>query len=164
MEDALDSSRSALRWGAAFALTRDGVGGGTSPRGARIVEIAVEALGHPDGDLRWAAVAIIRGLFPVQPRLGQLLATTASKDENAQRVKMSLYCLRDIGEKDVGVFVAGLGHKDTGVRLAALSGLAATATTEATALAGIKACECNDSEPGVRRAAAAVLARLRGDS
>lgn len=162
VEDALDSSRPALRWGAAFVLTRDGVGGGASSRAARIAEVAVETLGHPDGDLRWAAAAIIRDLFPAQPRLRQLLATTASKDENEQRVKMSLYCLRNIGEKDAGVFAEGLGHKDSGVRLAALSGLAATATTTVAVLAGIEECECNDSEPGVRRAAAAVLARLRG--
>jgi HEAT repeat protein len=96
------------RWICAFALARAG------RHGAEISTVAVEALGEPDGDVRWAAAEILcHARSEAAARMLAAIASLAADDVRATHE--TVRCMRD------------------------------------------------DREPGVRRAAAAILGRLRGD-
>lgn len=141
------------RWICAFALARSGRYGG------EISKVAVEALGEPDGDVRWAAAEI---LCHPNSQASDLVVEAAS-DENSARRKMALYCLRDLGIAEMPIVYDALRCEDAGVRLAALAAIPSLARADARATRETIRCMRQAGEPGVRRAAAAILGRLQGD-
>jgi HEAT repeat protein len=155
IEGALGDAEPRRRWGAAFALAQAGF------CGEAVAQAALEAAGASDGDVRWAAIEVLRGAVRERPALLAELARAAITEAPVRR-KMVLYCLRDLGYGDAGVFVHALDSADPDVRLAGLSGLARASRPDSTALRAIVACLEGDREPGVRRAAAATLGRAGG--
>jgi len=164
LERALADAHPQRRWCAAFALARSGVAGD------RVFDVALDALGFSDGDVRWAAAEIVcarvRAAAAEEPdaarsfdALARLRAAACSP--SAERRKMALYCLRDLGVADVTPFTAALEDSDRGVRLAALAGLARSASIPDTALRALTKAASSDSDDGVRRAAVVGLARRR---
>lgn len=154
LEEALGSPARRQRWGAAFALARLGVA--TSA----VVETLVDALADPDGDLRWAAAGLLRGLLPPEAFVTQLCVAADTGSPTVR--KMVLYALRDGSLWDArceALAHAGLGAADSGVRLAAMAALARRAVDRAAARTAIERLH-DDPHHGVRRAAAATLARL----
>jgi HEAT repeat protein len=141
------------RWICAFALARAG------RHGAEISTVAVEALGEPDGDVRWAAAEI---LCHARSEAAARIVAAAS-DANPLRRKMALYCMRDLRISEMPVVYDALQCEDAGVRLAALAAIASLAADDVRATHETVRCMRDDREPGVRRAAAAILGRLRGD-
>jgi HEAT repeat protein len=154
IEGALGDGEPRRRWGAAFALARAGF------HGDAVVQAALEAAGASDGDVRWAAIEVLRDAARERPGLVQKLVRVAATEAAPVRRKMVLYCLRDLGHADAEVFVRALGSADSDVRLAGLSGLARLARPDPAVLRAIVACMEGDREPGVRRAAAATLGRM----
>src|SRR5207237_1438379 len=154
LEGALASAALRQRWGAAFALSL----GGDPPRA--IVPVLLDTLGADDGDLRWAAAAILLGLRdrgPVAAGLRGLLDAG-----NAAQRKMALYCLRDLGVRSPDAEAAAiraLADPDEGVRLAAMAALARLAVDRGAAAAHLIGALETASER-VRRAAAAALGVL----
>jgi HEAT repeat protein len=154
LDGALASGSLRQRWGAAFALSL-----GSDPPAA-IVPVLLDTLGADDGDLRWAAAAILLGLRdrdPIAAGLRRLLDAG-----NAAQRKMALYCLRDLGVRSPDVQSAAIGalaDADEGVRLAAMAALARLATDRAAAATHLVGALETASER-VRRAAAAALGVL----
>ncbi len=156
LERALADAEPRRRWGSAFALARAGV------QGEAILRVALESLDERDGDVRWAALEIVRDAVREHPELeGHVLR--AATDGPARQRKMALYCLRDLGRDDAAVYLAALGHDDRDVRLAALAGMARSNTLDTAAVQRIIVCMETDPDPGLRRAAAATLGRVGGD-
>ncbi len=142
------------RWGAAYVCAQLG------PVPVRCLPVLLDTLAEPDGDLRWASLAILREQRGL-PGLRDALHALARGQRALQR-KMALYCLRDLGQRDAtleGELVAALDDGDAGVRLAAMSALVALADDGQGAAAALTR-RLEDSDAGVRRAAAASLGRL----
>jgi HEAT repeat protein len=151
----LDASDPHHRWGAAYAL---GVAVGPE---RFLLPVLFEALGHADGDRRWAAAELIVSMGRRESIAGELLGL-ADGGIPLQR-KMALYCIRDLGMRGEGVDAVSLrclADPDAGVRLAALSVAKRCGRAEALAEAVAGMLE-GDPMPGVRRAAASTLGAWR---
>jgi len=151
---ALQGTGARERWGAAFALSR----AGELPVGA--LPAVLEALGSDDGDVRWAAAAVIGR---VNDRAGAIAALRRLVDEaDAVRRRMALYCLRDLGDRSPELersIVVALADPAWEVRLAAVSALARLALDRVTAARHLlESLSADDSR--VRRAAAIALGTL----
>ena len=142
------------RWGAVYAWSRLG------PVPPACLPVLLATLVAADGDLRWAAAAIVRELgarSDVHAALRALLHAASG----LQR-KMALYCLRDLERRDPDLeqeILAALDDPDAAVRLAAMSALAQLAEDRGAAARAV-ARRLDDVEAGVARAAAAALGRL----
>lgn len=153
LEAELGSGALARRWTVAYALFLAG------ERSARLWPVLLDAMGSDDGDLRWAASRLVVAL-EVPDLTARLLGAVASGPPEQR--KMALYCLRERGERsgEIDRAVAGsLAGDDVGVRLAAMSALAAVAVDTGAAAAALID-RLTDGDAGVRRAAAAALGRL----
>ncbi len=156
LEQALSAADRRLRWGAAFCQACTG-----RPSRAAFA-VWVEHLASRDRDLRWAAHAlVVRHLDEVgEGALASL--RSAAMGEEAQRRKMALYCLRDIGVADQAnteLARRALDDTDIDVRLAALSALPRVATDPHGAARTVCA-YLEDDDPRMRRVVAATLGKL----
>jgi HEAT repeat protein len=119
LDRALASPDARRRWGAAFALS---LVGDPPPR---TLPALLDTLGADDGDMRWAAAAIL-GRLPDRAALVGGLRDLLRGGNAAQR-KMALYCLRDLDARSPEVEEAvlwALGDEEFDVRLAAIATLA----------------------------------------
>jgi len=152
----LASDRAAVRWGAAFCQAR---AGRASPEACAVW---IDHLASADRDLRWAAHQL---LVEYAPRVGESAIAAvcrAASDGDAERRKMALYCLRDLGlasDSNASLAVAALAADDIGVRLAALAALPVLAVDPEDA-ARVLCPYLDDADPRMRRATAAALGRL----
>lgn len=142
-----------VRWGVAFALRT------SERRDSALLEAWMEALGDGDGDVRWAAAAIVIEAARVEESLRASLLVLAASGGPVSR-KMALFCLCAGGVRDASPFVAALSDEDPFVRLAALTSLGRLGERGNGVLAAIAAVGSGDPEPRVRRAAVAILERL----
>jgi HEAT repeat protein len=143
------------RWGAGYALAL------LDPMAVEAVPVLLEALGSPDGDLRWASARLLTRADRRPPGLGDALATLAAGSSPLQR-KMALYCLRDIGTAvpvDRVLLVRALGDAEASVRLAAMAAVAVLLPTTGDT-ADLLTPLIDDPDLGVQRTAAATLGRL----
>lgn len=145
----------ATRWGAAFALSAAGV------RSPAIVDAALPALDDADGDVRWAAAAVVAAAARDSADLRDRLRNFGT-DPSARMRKMALLCLCDSGEQELQPFVSALADIDPYVRLAALTSLARRGDRSTESLSAISEVAKTDARANVRRAADAVLRRLAG--
>jgi len=154
LDRALASPSSRQRWGAAFALALLG------PPPLRTLPTILDTLGVDDGDMRWAAAAIVRRTEPreaVVDALRDLLARG-----NAAQRKMALYCLRDLDARSTEVeraVVGALRDDAWDVRLAAIASLPRLAL-DRTAAAACLVGELQRGDERTKRAAAAALGAL----
>jgi HEAT repeat protein len=152
LDEALAAPSLGRRWGAVYALSRAG-----APMPAGALGVLVEVLGLADGDMRWAAAAII---VAMGAQAVEALVALA-RDGNAAQRKMALYCLRDLAVGTADVLERarrGLDDVDVGVRLGAMAALARLAAPADAARAIVG--RLTDADAGVRRTAAATLGRL----
>lgn len=154
LRPSLTSPSREVRWGVAFALRSSG------RRDAALLEAWMEALGNEDGDVRWAAAAIVIEAARGEESLRDRLLTLASSGGPLSR-KMALFCLCAAGPRDASPFLAALSDEDSFVRLAALTSLGRLGVRDDDVIGAIAAIGSGDCEPRVRRAAVAVLDRLR---
>ena len=155
IETALDDPELHKRWGAAFGLARAGIDSDA------LLEAALAAFAFDDGDVRWAALEIVAKLARGKPRRVERIASLARETHAAGR-KMALYALRDLDAGDEAVYTLALFSENSGVRLAAISGISRLKATTAQAHDALRVTVERDSDPGVRRAAAVTLARVAG--
>ncbi len=145
-----------LRWGAAYALS---LAGELSPQS---LDVLVEVLASDDGDLRWAALDLLKrfaasGREAVVPRLVRL-----ATDGAPQQRKMALYALRDL---EVVALEAGraaavaLRASEIDLRLAGIATLGRLTIDRQQAAASLLAL-LDDPVGPIRRAAAAALGAL----
>ncbi len=160
--DLLGASDATTRWTAAYALGL--IEGALDLRAGPAV---IEALASHDGDVRWAALDLIVRLgrrFP-DPIRASLLALQPGGDAN--RHKMSLYALRDLGLSDSDVLAAirdASASPDRHVRLAALAFIRESGGTMPGCVDIVLRCLDADPDEGVRRAAAGILGYLQDRS
>lgn len=153
----MDGPLARARWGAAYALGRL-----TDEPGLECLQPAITALGTADGDVRWAAAELLLRLgrsYPTQVRQALLDAMAGS---DANRCKMALYCLRDLGLGDPDVIAAAeaaTSNPDPNVRLAALAFVRRLVPEAETTIALMLERDC---DAGVRRAAASALGSIGG--
>lgn len=158
LEDALASPRVRLRWGAAYTL-----GHAHIPPPPGIWPAVLETLACEDGDQRWAAAELTCALMRAHPTIRGEIGTSIANAPPTLR-RMLLYCLRDVRDPDLCAHArAGLGDADPGVRLAALAAarVLASAPGNDSLADRIAAVLREDPDPGVRRAAAASLGKMR---
>ena len=154
VEDALSDPKTA--WPAAFALANAG------RVNERVVDVVLDSFGHAEGDVRWAALALVRrfvseGTVPIE----RVVALVGAKRPEVRR--SALYCLRDCGCNDARLFARCLNDGDVGVRVAALAGIRrADPVAEDAVLAVIERLKTDD-DIGIRRAAASILGVVGGD-
>jgi len=142
------------RWGAAFAFSLIGA----LPPEAR--DILVDSLGLDDGDIRWAAADILLRSSEIDDRPQRL--TQLLVHGNPHQRKMAAYCLRRLDLRSPAVdraLLAALEDRSAAVRLATLAALSRLATDRAVAAQHL-AHVLDDTDPGVRRAAAVALGDL----
>ena len=150
----LQSSVPIQRWGAAYALSLLG----TPPPQSQAA--LLECLGVDDGDVRWAAAAILLRMDD-QPGMIAALQGLLRGGDAAQR-KMAAYCLRDLGARlptVEQVLLDATNDQQPGVRMAAMSGLTRLGTDRAVVSQRLTVM-LQDHDAGVRRAAAAALGTL----
>lgn len=155
LEPALAAADANARWGAAYALAA------AMGPDRTLLPILLEALGHPDGDRRWAAAELTVAVARRSPITEELLRLTLSG--SAGQRKMSWYCLRDLevsGRRVAEAVIGGLADEDPTVRLAALAASARCAPSARVVGAVARLLE-QDPVPGVRRAAVAALGLCR---
>ena len=152
---ALDSESALARWGAAFALAEAGI------FDTAVGEAALETLRLDDGDIRWAAAAIVRAVAEREPAFLLRLEEVSASSSGDQR-KMSIYCLRDLGRRDPALYLGALGAADVGTRHAALSALKACGEAAAGTVDAVVARLAAETDAGVRRSLAVVLGRIMG--
>jgi HEAT repeat protein len=141
------------RWIAAYTLYLAG------DRSERLWPAFLAALGSDDGDLRWATARLAIHLDLED--LDRRFMAAAAGGPGEQR-KMALYCLRDraVRSPEIEACARGaLAAGEAGVRLAALSALAAVCVDAGRAAESMAAL-LGDPDAGVRRAAAASLGKL----
>lgn len=153
LDRALDAPALGLRWGAVYALSRSRTG---MPPG--VLDVLLEVFGLADGDIRWAAAAIVVGMgaAPTVAALADL-----ARDGNAAQRKMALYCLRDLEARTPEVLTRvhhALDDDVVGVRLAAMAAVARLAAPAPAACALVA--RLADADARLRRTAAATLGRL----
>lgn len=151
---ALASEDPALRWGASYALGRLGL---FEPA---MIAPLVEVLGRRDGDLRWAAAALLQTCATVHADLVLTAVVPAAAHDDPERRKMALYVLRDVAPAHPAAYDAamrGLADPALGVRFAALAVLARVATVPPEACARVLMLARADPDAGLRRAALCTL-------
>jgi len=153
IERALSDSRPLRRWCAAFALARAGT------FDEPVARAAVDALGLPDGDVRWAAAEIVCEAVRRRPESLGLIRNALTSSSPEQR-KMAIYCLRDLAGGDAQTYLPALADSDRGVRLAALSALMRLESLDRGAVDRVIECMQADGDDGVRRAAGAAARRI----
>jgi HEAT repeat protein len=152
---ALAAPSSRLRWGAAYVLGRAG------PPPPEVWPAVAETLAREDGDQRWAAAELACRVVRASPELRSALVAGLGAASAIER-KMTLYCLRDLDDPELGALARErLADPDAGVRLAALAALAKATPSEESAHAVAHLLD-GDRDAGVRRAAAATLGRMGG--
>jgi HEAT repeat protein len=154
LDRALRSTDVRQRWGAAFALS---LVGEPPPR---TLPVILDTLGADDGDMRWAAAAILLRLKD-RGALVRGLRDLLRAGNAAQR-KMALYCLRDLDARSPEVEEAvlwALGDEEFDVRLAAIATLARLSLDRAAAAERLLIALEGGTERE-RRAAAAALGAL----
>jgi HEAT repeat protein len=152
--DALADPVLSLRWGATYAWSLIG----TVPASAQAT--LIELLGDADGDLRWAAGALLKRLAE-RDRASVVADLIASVRQVPNARKMALYCLRDLGAGEaIAPALSVLAADDElETRLAALATVAALEADHAIAARRIAAL-VEDADPRMQRAAAGTLGSL----
>ena len=142
----------ATRWTAAYALGL--IDGALDLRAGPAV---IEALANNDGDVRWAALDLIVRLGRLFPDAIRASLLALQPGDDANRRKMSLYALRNLGLSDSDVLAAirdASASPDRHVRFAALAFIRESAGTMPGCVDIVLRCLDSDPDEGVRRAAA----------
>lgn len=129
---------------------------------AAVLEVLVQALDHPEPDIRWAVSLLLARIGEKNPGLLiRLIGLCASGTSNQKR--MALYCLRDLALTDgssAAAMTAALSDRDAGVRVAAAICLKTRPDLHAGGRSALLNAYLNDEQLKVRHAAAIALASL----
>jgi HEAT repeat protein len=145
------------RWGAAFTLAR------LEPPGPRLLPALVEALGSPDGDVRWAASRILVDVGRLHGEVLPLLVGLVSRGEQPAVRRMAAYALRALAPdrpEAARVLVEASRDADLPLRRAALTALAALHAPPPEVAARLLEVLESDPDAASRRLAALALGEI----
>lgn len=118
---ALHSDEPTRRWGAAFTFAR------LEPPGPRVLPALVEALGSPDGDVRWAAARLLVEAGRLHGEVLPLLLGLVRGGEHALVRRMATFALRELAPdrpEAAEVLLDATDDPDLRVRRAAYTAMA----------------------------------------
>jgi HEAT repeat protein len=142
---------------AAFTLAR------LEPPGERLLPALIEALGHPQGDVRWTAARLLVDAGRLGAPVLPLLLDLARHDAPPLVRRMALYGLRELAPdrpEAAAALLAASGDGDVALRRAALTALAAVEAPPPAVLDRLAAVLASDPDPASCRIAAAALAEI----
>ena len=157
LRGALHADDPVQRWGAAFTFAR------LEPPGEKLLPALVEALGFPDGDVRWAAAKLLvetgRLSAPVLP----LLLGLVREGERPVVRRMATYCLRELAPdrpEAAAALLEASRDRDRVLHRAGLTALAALVEPPAAVVERLVAALEDDPDPASQRIAAAALGEI----
>lgn len=157
LREALHGKDPARRFGAAFTLAR------ISPPGPRLLPALVEALGSPDGDVRWAATRLLVETGRVHGEVFALLAGLARTGESPSVRRMATFALRELAPdraEAADVLLEAATDRDLHVRRAALTAMASLWSPPPRIALQLLHVLAHDADAASRRLAAHALGEL----
>jgi HEAT repeat protein len=156
----LDDSRGKHRWPAAYILAH------LPHPSQRVFNVLINALDHPDADIRWAVMLLLVRLAKTDGEIVRLLFELRETGTPTQR-RMALYCIRDLNLTDTASLQAlldSLRDDDPTVRVAAVTSLKGRLGIDSGGRKMLYDIFVNDPDLRVRNAAAVTLAQLGAPS
>ena len=126
----------------------------------------IQALDHPEPDIRWAIALLLVRIAKKEVDVIQLLSELCASGTTNQK-RMALYCIRDLALTDpasVAVFIKALNDADSTVRVAAAICLKMRSDLDEAGKKTLLQVYLEDKDPKVRNAAAIALAALGSPS
>jgi HEAT repeat protein len=157
LRETLHGSSPAARWGAAFTLARLG------PPGPRLLPALVEALGHGDGDVRWAASRILVDVGRLHGEVLPLLVGLVRAGESAEVRRMAAHALRSLApdrHEAAQALLEASRDPDLPLRRAALTALASLEAPPAAVGRRLLEVLRGDPDPPSRRLAALAIGEI----
>ncbi|MDH3212105.1 MAG: HEAT repeat domain-containing protein [Myxococcales bacterium] len=145
------------RWGAAFTTAR------LEPPSEKLLPALVEALGLPDGDVRWAAAKILVETGRLVDSVLPLLLGLARGCEAPVVRRMATYCLRELAPdrpESAAALLEASRDEDLALRRAGLTALASLMEPPPAVLERLVEALAGDPDPASRRIAAAALGEV----
>jgi len=156
----LDDSRGRHPWPAAYVLAH------LPHPSQRVFAALLNALDHPDPDIRWAVMLLLVRLAKTDSGIVRLLLELRETGTPTQR-RMALYCIRDLNLTDAASLRAlldSLRDGDSMVRVAAVTSLKGRMEIDSSGRKMLYNLFVNDPDLRVRNAAAVTLAQLGSPS
>jgi HEAT repeat protein len=156
----LDDSRGKHRWPAAYILAH------LPHPSQRVFNVLIDALDHPDADIRWAVMLLLVRLAKSDGEIIRLLFELRKTGTPTQR-RMALYCIRDLDLTEAASLQAlldSLRDDDPTVRVAAVTSLKRKMGIDSGGRKMLYDIFVNDPDLRVRNAAAVTLAQLGSPS
>ena len=156
----LDDSRGKHRWPAAYILAQ------LPHPSRRVFAVLLNALDHPDPDIRWAVTLLLVRLAKTDSGIVGLLLDLRRTGTPTQR-RMALYGIRDLRMTDAASLRAlldSLGDDDPMVRVAAVTSLKGRLGIDSGGRKMLYDLFVNDRDLKVRNVAAVTLAQLGSPS
>lgn len=156
----LDDSRGKHPWPAAYILAH------LPQPSQRVFDVLLNALDHPDPDIRWAIMLLLVRLAKTDSGIVRLLLELRETGTPTQR-RMALYCIRDLNVTDAASLRAlldSLRDEDPTVRVAAVTSLKGRLGIDSGGRKMLCDLFVNDPDLRVRNAAAVTLAQLGSPS
>lgn len=153
---ALGDADPTRRYWAAFTAAR------LEPPGLRLVPALVQALAHPDGDVRWSAARILVEAGRLHPEVLGVLLGLAGSGEVATTRRMASHCLRELAPdlpQAAQALLSATRDPDAGVRRAAYTAMAGLMDPPPAVAKRLEEA-LGDADPAVRRVAQHVLHQL----
>jgi len=156
----LDDPRGRHPWPAAYILAH------LPHPSQRVFAVLLNALDHPDPDIRWAVMLLLVRLAKTDSEIVRLLLELRETGTPTQR-RMAIYCIRDLNLIDAAslrALLESLRDDDPMVRVAAVTSLKGRMEIESGGRKMLYNLFVNDPDLRVRNAAAVTLAQLGSPS
>lgn len=157
IRDALHSDEPTRRWGAAFTFAR------LEPPGPRVLPALVEALGSPDGDIRWAAARLLVEAGRRHPEVLPLLLGLVRGGEHAVVRRMATFALRELAPdrpEAAQVLLEATDDPDLHVRRAVYTAMASLLGPPPQVVEHLLRTLAQDPDAATRRLAALALGEI----
>ncbi len=154
---ALHADEPRLRWGAAFTQAR------LEPPSPRLLPALVEALGSPDGDVRWASARLLVETGRLHAEVLSVLVGLVRSCEHAVVRRMATFALRELAPdrpEAAAVLLEATVDDDLHVRRAALTAMASLMDPPPDVLTRLTDALASDPDAASRRLAALALGEL----
>lgn len=154
---ALHSDVPGRRWGAAFTFAR------LEPPGPRLLPALVEALGSPDGDVRWASARLLVEAGRLHGEVLPLLLGLVRGGEHAHVRRMATFALRELAPdrpEAAAVLIEATDDPDLRVRRAAYAAMASLVAPPQSVAEHLLHTLRGDPDAATRRLAALALGEI----